>query len=181
MTANAGFVCVGDCFDTPHFAVDAIVDWWAMMGRRCYGQARRLLILADAGGSNSCRSRAWKAQLQEQLCDACGLEVTVCHYPTGCSQWNPIEHRLFSHISINWAGVPLRTFETMLNYIAGTVTKAGLKVYALLKRGGNEIGESISDEQMRALDLEADAVCPKWNYTLRPRHGSRQNSHVVYC
>jgi hypothetical protein len=71
---------LGDCFDTPHFAIDAIVDWWAMIGRRCYGQALRLLILADAGGSNSCRSRAWKAQLQEQLCDACGLEVTVCHY-----------------------------------------------------------------------------------------------------
>lgn len=82
---------------------------------------------------------------------------------------------------MNWAGVPLRTFETMLNYIAGTVTKAGLKVRALLKRGGNEIGERISDEQMRALDLEADAVCPKWNYTLRPRHGSMQNSHVIYC
>ena len=181
VTANTGFVCVGDCFDTPRFAVDAIVDWWFSTGRRCYGQARRLLILADAGGSNSCRSRVWKAQLQEQLCDACGLEVTVCHYPTGCSQWNPIEHRLFSHISINWAGVPLRTFETMLSYIAGTVTKAGLKVRAILKRGGNETGERISDAQMRSLNLKTDPVCPMWNYTLRPRNGTRQNSHVVCC
>jgi hypothetical protein len=179
--ANAGFVCVGDCFDTPRFAVDAIDDWWVSIGKGCYGQARSLLILADAGGSNSCRSRVRKTQLQEQLCDACGLEVTVCHYPIGCSQWNPIEHRLFSHLSIYWAGVPLRTFETMLSYIAGTVTKAGLKVHALLKRGGNAIGERISDAQMHALDLEADTVCPKWNYTLRPGHGSRQNSHVVSC
>lgn len=181
VTANAGFVCVGDCFDTPRFAVDAIVDWWFSTGRRCYGQARRLMILADAGGSNSCRSRVWKAQLQEQVCDACSLEVTVCHYPTGCSQWNPIEHRLFSHISVNWAGVPLRTFETMLSYIAGTVTKAGLKVRAVLKRGGNETGERISDAQMCSLNLKADAVCPMWSYTLRPRNGSRKNSHVVCC
>ncbi|WP_198026892.1 ISAzo13-like element transposase-related protein [Polaromonas glacialis] len=139
------------------------------------------MILVDAGGSNSCRSRVWKAQLQAQLCDACGLEVTVCHYPTGCSQWNPIEHRLFSHISINWAGVPLRTFETMLSYIAGTVTKPGLKVRAVLKRSGNEIGERISHALMRSLNLKTDAVCPMWHYTLRPRNGSRQKCHVVCC
>lgn len=104
---NFGYVCVGDCFDTPRFAVDAIADWWCGHGCRHYRDAQRLLILADAGGSNSYRSRVWKAQLQE-LCDACRFPITVCHYPPGCSKWNPIEHRLFSHISLNWAGVPLR-------------------------------------------------------------------------
>jgi len=169
LTRNKGFVCVGDCFDTPRFAVDAIRDWWEYDGRRQFPKATRLLILADAGGSNSCRSRVWKAQLQEQLCDGCGLEVTVCHYPTGCSKWNPVEHRLFSYISLNWAGVPLRTFETVINYIAGTVTAAGLRVSALLKRGGNERGERVSDDEMRRLRLTPHAVCPVWNYTLAPR------------
>jgi hypothetical protein len=102
-------------------------------------------------------------------------------FPTGCSQWNPIEHRLFSHISTNWAGVPLRTFETMLSCIAGTVTKAGLKVRTVLKSGGNETGERISDAQMCFLNLKADAVCPMRNHTLYPSNGSWQNSHVVYC
>lgn len=125
--------------------------------------------MADAGGSNSCRSRVWKALLQKQLCDVWGLAVTVCHYPTGCSKWNPIEHRLFSHISINWAGVPLRSFETIMHYIAGTVTAAGLRVLARLKRGGNETGERVTDDEMRRLRLAHHSVCPVWNYTLRPR------------
>jgi hypothetical protein len=92
--------------------VEAIEGWWSSEGHRQFPKAERLLILADAGGSNRCRSRVWKAQLQEQLADAWGLEVTVCHYPSGCSKWNPIEHRLFSYISLNWAGKPLRTFDT---------------------------------------------------------------------
>lgn len=169
LATNRGYVCVGDCFDTPRFAVEAIADWWSEVGCRHYRDARRLLVLADAGGSNSCRSRVWKAQLQAQLCDTWGLEVTVCHYPTGCSKWNPIEHRLFSQISLNWAGVPLRTFETIVRYIAGTVTTAGLQVFARLKRGGNETGERVSDEEMRQLQLEPHAVCSQWNYTLHPR------------
>jgi len=169
LTNNCGFVCIGDCFDMPRFAVEAIRDWWADDGSRHFPQAERLLILADAGGSNSCRSRVWKAQLQEQLCDACGLTITVCHYPPGCSKWNPIEHRLFSAISVNWAGVPLRTFETIVRYIAGTVTAAGLRVTACLKRGGNETGERVSDADMRQLHLTPHTVCPAWNYTLSPR------------
>ena len=168
-TTNRGYVCVGDCFDTPRFAVEAICDWWADEGQRQFPQARRLLILADAGGSNSCRSRVWKAQLQEQLADAYGLEVTVCHYPTGCSKWNPIEHRLFSHISLNWAGVPLRSFETICRYIAGTATATGLRVTAALKRGGNETGERVTNAVMAGLRLTAHAVCPAWNYSLVPR------------
>ena len=169
VTSNIGHVCIGDCFDTPRFAVEAIGDWWASEGRRRFPEAERLLILADAGGSNSCRSRVWKAQLQEQLCDACGLAVTVCHYPSGCSKWNPIEHRLFSFISLNWAGVPLRTFDTVVRYIAGTVTATGLRVTACLKRGGNETGERVSDDEMRRLHLTPHTVCPAWNYTLSPR------------
>lgn len=169
LTNNRGFVCIGDCFDTPRFAVEAIRDWWADHGSRHFPQAERLLILADAGGSNSCRSRVWEAQLQEQLCDARGLTITVCHYPPGCSKWNPIEHRLFSAISVNWAGVPLRTFETIVRYIAGTVTAAGLRVAALLKRGGNETGERVSDDEIRRLHLAPHTVCPAWNYTLSPR------------
>ncbi len=168
-TTNRGYVCVGDCFDTPRFAVEAIRDWWETEGQRQFPRARRLLILADAGGSNSCRSRVWKAQLQEQLADAYGLEVTVCHYPTGCSKWNPIEHRLFSHISLNWAGVPWRTFATLCRYIAGTATATGLRVTAALKRGGNETGERVTDAVMAGLRLARHAVCPAWNYTLAPR------------
>jgi len=168
-TTNRGYVCVGDCFDTPRFAVEAIRDGWEAEGQRQFPKARRLLILADAGGSNSCRSRVWKAQLQEQLCDECGLEVTVCHDPTGCSTWNPIEHRLFRHISRNWAGVPLRTFETICRYIAGTVTATGLRVTPALKRGGNETGERVTNAAMAALHLTAHAVCPAWNYTLAPQ------------
>ena len=122
LTQNHGYVVIGDCFDTPRFAVEAISDWWWQEGRHDFPAADRLLVLADAGGSNSCRSRVWKAQLQDQLCDAFGLEVTVCHDPTGCSKWNPIEHRLFSFISTNWAGVPLRSFDLVERYIAGTTT-----------------------------------------------------------
>ena len=115
-----------------------------------------------------CRPRQWKYQLQAQVSDRFGLTVTVCHYPTGCSKWNPIEHRLFSQISQNWAGVPLRTFETVIRYITGTVTAAGLKVTALLKRGGNERGERVSDDAMQRLRLTPHAVCPTWNYTISP-------------
>jgi hypothetical protein len=179
VSANRGYVCVGDCFDIPRFAVDAIGDWWCDEGCRRYRQAHRLLILADAGGSNSCRSRVWKAQLQEQLCDQCGLDVTVCHYPTGCSKWNPIEHRLFSHISLNWAGVPLRSFETVTRYIEGTETATGLRVKAVLKRGGNEIGERVSNEEMRRLHIQPHAICPAWNYTLHPRDDAATNHQLI--
>ena len=103
---NQGFICVGQSADTPEFAVAALVTWWEQAGRAAYPNATKLLILCDAGGSNGCRPRAWKQHLQEQVSDRFGLEVTVCHYPTGCSKWNPIEYRLFSPISLNWAGTP---------------------------------------------------------------------------
>jgi hypothetical protein len=105
--------------------------------------------------------------------------VTVFHYPAGCSQWNPIEHRLFSHISLNWAGVPLRSFETVTRYIEDTETATGLQVKAVLKRGGNETGERVSDEQMRHLCLQPHAVCPAWNYTLHPHMNKAKNGQVI--
>jgi hypothetical protein len=138
---NHGFVRIGDCSDTPRFAVESVADWWRSEGQRQFPKAQRLLILADAGGSNSCRSRVWKVQLQEQLCDANGLAVTVCRYPPGCSKWNPIEHRLLSFISMNWAGKPLRSFDLMTGYIASTETRTGLTVTARLQCGAYEAGE----------------------------------------
>ena len=169
MIHNRGCVYIGASADTPHFAVGAIATWWHNEGQAAFPHVGRLLILADAGGSNGYRSRAWKQQLQEQLSDQFGLTVTVCHYPTGCSKWNPIEHRLFSHISINWTGKPLRTFELMLAYIRGTTTTTGLTTKAFLLEGVHETGQRVSDADMAKLNLERHSVCPNWNYTTRPR------------
>jgi DDE family transposase len=169
LTHNRGTVYVGSSADTPQFAVDVIAGWWESTGRLAFPQADQLLILADAGGSNGCRPRLWKQQLQEQLSDRFGLTVTVCHYPTGCSKWNPIEHRLFSHISLNWAGKPLRTWEIMLAYLRGTSTSTGLEVQAFLWESVYATGQSVSDTDMQTLNLERHAVCPNWNYTIQPR------------
>jgi Rhodopirellula transposase DDE domain len=129
LLANRGHVVVGTSADTPDFAVDAVSRWWVQYGCKRYREAERLLILADSGGSNGCRPRLWKRRLQG-LADWYGLEVTVCHYPRGASKWNPVEHRLFSQISRNWAGVPLRTPALMLALLRGTRTEAGLQVTA---------------------------------------------------
>lgn len=166
---NQGTVYVGRSADTPEFAVEAITTWWQLEGQPAFATANQLLILCDAGGSNGYRPRLWKQQLQEQLADRLGLEVTVCHYPTGASKWNPIEHRLFGPISINWAGVPLRTFDTLLACIRGTATETGLKVKAFLVDKVYEKGLKVSDAIMESLNIERHAVCPNWNYTLRPR------------
>ncbi len=166
---NEGAVYVGASADTPEFAVTAIVHWWEDSGWRVYPQATQLLIVADAGGSNGCRPRLWKAQLQSQLSDRLGLSVTVCHYPTGCSKWNPIEHRLFSQISLNWAGQPLRTVETMLGYLRDTTTTTGLRVTASLLEGVYETGKRVANAVMKTLHVEPHAVCPQWNYTIHPR------------
>jgi hypothetical protein len=169
VTRNRGTVCVGQSGDTPRFAVTALAHWWAAEGCLAFPGTDQLLILADAGGSNGCQPRLWKQQLQEQLSDRFGLTVTVCHYPTGCSKWNPIEHRLFGPISLNWAGQPLRTWETLLSLIRGTQTDTGLVVRAHLDGKGYPTGETVSDAEMAALHLEPHAVCPRWNYTIRPR------------
>jgi Rhodopirellula transposase DDE domain len=165
---NAGYMYVGQSADTAEFAVAMIADWWTTIGRRTFAGASRLLILCDGGGSNGWRSRLWKAQLQERLADLLGLEVTVCHYPTGTSKWNPVEHRLFGPISVNWAGKPLRTLETLLGYIRGTTTRTGLQVTAFLVEQVFEKGLKVSDETMDALNLERHDTCPNWNYTIRP-------------
>jgi hypothetical protein len=169
LTHNRGTVYVGRSADTPRFAVDVLARWWADEGRAAFPAASELLILADGGGSNSARSRVWKQQLQEQLCDRHGLAVTVCHYPTGCSKWNPIEHRLFGPISLTWAGHPLTTWDTLLGYLHGTITETGLTVRAALHDGTYRTGERVSDAELATLNLTRHAVCPAWNYTLRPR------------
>jgi hypothetical protein len=166
---NRGTIYVGSSGDTSQFAVDAIARWWESEGCTAFPGSTQLLILADGGGSNGWQPRLWKQQVQTQMSDRLGLTVTVCHYPSGCSKWNPIEHRLFSHISLNWAGKPLRTWDTMLAYLQGTKTNTGLEVRAFLQDGVYKTGQSVSDAEMKALNLERHAVCPNWNYTLRPR------------
>jgi len=166
---NRGYVFVGQSADTSRFAVDSIANWWQTMGSPLFPDAPRLLILCDGGGSNGWRSRLWKLQLQEQLVDLLGIEVTVCHYPTGTSKWNPIEHRLFGPISINWAAKPLRSFESMLALIANTTTITGLQVRAFLTEQVYQKGSKVSDEAMHALNLERHSTCPDWNYTIHSR------------
>jgi hypothetical protein len=166
---NRGFVYVGTSGDTPAFAADAIAAWWQADGRATWPNTDHLLLLADAGGSNNCRSRVWKQRVQTHICDRFGLTVTVCHFPTGCSKWNPSERRLFSHISRNWAGVPLRTWATLLAFIRGTATADGLTVQAILQDAEYHTGQTVSDADMTSLCIEQHAICPQWNYTIYPR------------
>ncbi len=166
---NHGFVHVGISSDTPQFAVDSIRQWWLAYGKRHYRESRELLVLADAGGSNGYRPRHFKKQLQEKIADAFGLKVTVCHFPSGASKWNPVEHRLFGPISCNWSGVPLRSLELLLRLIRTTVTEVGLKVCARLTRKTYRKGIRVSNTEMKTLNLRRHAVCPQWNYTINPR------------
>lgn len=165
--ANQGHVVVGTSADTPAFAADAVARWWVRCGCKRYRQAGALLILADSGGSNGCRPRLWKQQLQG-LADYYGLEVTVCHYPRGASKWNPVEHRLFSHISRNWAGVPLRTPALLLALLRGTRTATGLTVTAEWLERTYARGRTVTDADMADLNIEHHTTCPQWNYTIRP-------------
>jgi hypothetical protein len=166
--ANRGHVVVGASADTPDFAADAVACWWARCGCKRYRGAGELLILADSGGSNGCRPRLWKRRLQG-LADWYGLEVTVCHYPRGASKWNPVEHRLFSPISRNWAGVPLRTPELLLALIRGTRTSSGLTVTAEWLDRDYRRGVGVTDAEMADWNIEHHDLCPQWNYTIRPR------------
>jgi hypothetical protein len=166
--ANRGSVFVGISYDTPFFAVDTIAQWWLTEGRLRYPEARQILILADGGGSNGSRCRAWKKALQERICNPFGLTVTVSHYPPGTSKWNPIEHRLFSEISKNWAGQPLLDLETMLNFIRTTKTKSGLAVTASLIPEPYPTGIKVSDKEMRQLNIVKHETLGFWNYSLRP-------------
>jgi len=170
---NAGMIVLGTSRETPAFAVDALERWWRSRGRNHYPGAEQLLILADCGGANSARSRVWKCDLQQKLCNRHGLRVTVCHYPPGASKWNPIEHRLFSEISKNWQGVPLQTYETALNYISTTKTSAGLKVAAALHQKTYATGEHVTDQEMDLLKIRTHRALPEWNYTIAPQTPKR--------
>ena len=165
--ANEGWVNVGDDHDTPAFAVASIARWWERMGRLRYPDATRLMITADAGGSNSYRSRAWKAELAK-LAAAIGLVITVCHMPPGTSKWNKIEHRLFSFISINWRGKPLTTYRVIVNLIAATTTSTGLRVLADFDPGSYPTGLKTTDAQLAAVPLQPHEWHPDWNYSILP-------------
>ena len=168
VTHNRGHVHVGTSSDTPQFAVDALRHWWHQTARRKYPRARRLLIEADAGGSNGCRPRLWKHALQ-QWADTDRLTITVVHYPTGASKWNSVEHRLFGPISINWAGEPLSSLAKMLALIRGTRTETGLKVTASCTRKSYRTKIKVSNHDFAQVNIRHHSTCPNWNYTISPR------------
>ena len=168
LAANTGWVNVGTDHDTAAFAVESIRRWWHGQGHTAYPRATRLLITADAGGSNGYRTRAWKLELA-RLAAETGLVITVCHLPPGTSKWNKIEHRLFSHITMNWRGRPLTSHEVILQSIAATTTRTGLRVTAQLDTNTYPTGVHIGDGEMAALPLTRHAFHGDWNYTLRPQ------------
>jgi hypothetical protein len=170
--ANDGFVNVGTDHDTPVFAVISIETWWTDMGRKRYPDARELFITADAGGSNGYRLHVWKAELQ-RLADKLDLAIHVSHFPPGTSKWNKIEHRLFSFISMNWRGRPLRSYETIVRLIGNTSTSTGLVVRAQLDGRKYPTGRKVSAKEIRALQIERDAFHGDWNYVIRPRKEMR--------
>jgi hypothetical protein len=172
VAANDGFVNVGVDHDTPVFAVTSIDAWWKQVGESRYPDAREIFITADAGGSNGHRPRLWKAELQ-RLADKLDLSIHVSHFPPGTSKWNKIEHRLFSFISINWRGRPLRTYETIINLIGNTTNRGGLVVRAHLDRRRYPTGKKISAKDFRALKIEKDDFHGDWNYVIRPRKEAR--------
>ena len=168
MARNEGFVNVGMTHDTAEFAVESLRRWWRLVGRKHYPQARHFLLSADGGGSNGSRNRAWKYYLQ-QFSDDCGLAVTTCHYPPGTSKWNKIEHRMFSFISLNWQGKPLVTYDTVLNLIGGTRTATGLRIATRLDKHRYELGQKVTDAEMKRLRVQYHKTHPAWNYTITPR------------
>jgi Rhodopirellula transposase DDE domain len=168
LLANCGSIFVGISHDTAAFAAHCIARWWQREGLVRYRRARHLLILADSGGSNGCRCHAWKTELQSRLCNRFGLTVTVAHYPTGASKWNPIEHRLFSEVSKNWAAEPLNSYQKILNFIRGTRTQTGLAVTAHLDRTHYPTGNAPDPEEVRQLGLLSHPTLPRWNYTISP-------------
>jgi len=165
---NEGYVNVGINHDTGEFAVASIRRWWEYLGRHRYPQSKKILITADAGGSNGYRLRLWKKELQT-FADESGLSITVCHFPPGTSKWNKIEHRLFSFISINWKGKPLTSYEVIVNLIANTKTNTGLKVYAALDDRIYQLKRRITDREMKLLRIEPHEFHGEWNYTIKPR------------
>ena len=168
LAQNEAWVSVGIDHDTAAFAVESIRRWWWSMGQAVYPHASRLLITADAGGSNGYRLRLWKLELQ-RLADATGLEIAVCHLPPGTSKWNKIEHRLFSAITQNWRGKPLVSHEVVVNLIGATTTTTGLKVRSELDTNRYPAGRIVSDDELAAIHLRRDSFHGDWNYSLLPR------------
>jgi Rhodopirellula transposase DDE domain len=167
LTANAGWVSIGIDHDTAAFATATIQRWWWFMGRPRYPRATELLITADGGGSNASRSRLWKVELQK-LADSTGLTLRVCHFPPGTSKWNKIEHRLFSHISINWRGQPLTSLELIVRLIGATTTDAGLEVRAAIDRCEYPTGRKVSDEELAEVRCKPATFHGNWNYRIQP-------------
>ncbi len=165
---NEGLVVVGTDHDTSAFAVNAIHSWWNRVGKKSYPHATRITITADAGGSNGNKRRLWKWELQ-RMADAAGIPISVMHFPPGTSKWNKVEHRLFSFISQSWKGVPLKTYETIVNLIASTTTRSGLKVRCKLDKRSYQVGRKISDQQMRLVNMTRAEFHGDWNYTIMPR------------
>jgi len=166
---NEGHVYCCTSRDTSKFAVECICRWWVEVGQKRYPNAKELLILCDSGGSNGYRRRLWKWELQLKLADRLGMAVRICHYPPGASKYNPVEHRLFSFISINWAGEPLRSYEKALGFINSTKTETGLEVNGYLVDKEYQKGIKVSDDQMKSLNIEYHGDCPQLNYTIKPR------------
>ena len=168
LAANEAWVSVGTDHDTAAFAVESIRRWWRTMGQPLHPDARRLLVTADAGGSNGYRLRLWKLELQK-LADETGLQIGVCHFPPGTSKWNKVEHRLFSAISQDWRGRPLVSHEVIVELIGATTTRTGLRVRSALDTSDYPSGVRVSDAEMQTLYLERDTFHGEWNYTLLPR------------
>lgn len=164
---NKGFVNVGTSKDTSEFAVYSIKQWWLKMGKKQYPDADKLLITADAGGSNSYRTRLWKTEMQK-LSDELNMEITVCHFPPGTSKWNKIEHSLFCHISMNWKGIPLEDYQTVVQLIGAVKTNGGLKVKARLDLNEYEKGKVVTKEEVENLNIKGHKFHPEWNYTFKP-------------
>ena len=168
LTRNEGWVSVGIDHDTSRFATASIKRWWMKMGRKRYPRAKELLITADCGGGNSSRTRLWKVALQD-LADDLGLRLTVCHFPPGTSKWNKIEHRMFCHVTQNWRGRPLTSYAVIVQLIANTRTKTGLKIRAELDDHAYPTKEVVTAEQFDQLRLTPATFHGEWNYTIKPR------------
>ncbi len=168
MTANEGWVSVGVDHDTAYFATESLRRWWSNMGSKVYPNAEELLVTADGGGSNGSRLRLWKVAIQD-LADAIGMRIKVCHFPPGTSKWNKIEHRMFCHITQNWRGRPLRSLGVIVNLIGHTRTETGLKIEAELDSGPYGIGIKVSDELLAAVRVRKDDFHGEWNYTISPK------------
>jgi len=167
LARNRGHVVVGTDHDTAQFAVASIRGWWRAEGRRLYPRAKGLLITADGGGSNGYRARLWKLELQ-RLADELRFAISVCHFPPGTSKWNKVEHRLFSFISTNWRAQPLVDYETIVRLISNTTTATGLRVTCTLDRRKYAVGQKISDEEMKRVNIVKDKFHGEWNYTIVP-------------